>query len=208
MLLLRAAEIASGAEVDHLDRTLVLKQHDVVGLQVAVNQGWRHVMHVGKHVANILAPFDDLLQVERLVVVAFHQLEQVLPANKFQDEVGRLALFDQIVNARDCGESLQITQNGRLATEEVQPDLELLGIAADHFLDGHRAIAALGIGSHIDLSETAVGQVLVDPVAVVQHGARRIAQRRGATLAGTFAWRIGHAAGRVGTKVGRPFHLH
>ena len=127
---------------------------------------------------------------------------QILAADVFENELGGLSLLDDIVDARHGGQVGQGAKNLGLALEEVQADQELAGVAADHVLEGDRAIALPGIGSQVNGGKAADGQELVQAVAAVEQGARRIGQRPTTALADAFAGRVGDAAGRVGTKVG------
>ena len=117
---------------------LVLQQHDVVGLQVAVDERRRLVCMCVQHVADALAPLDDQRQRERLVAVGLHQVEQVLAADELHDQVGGLALLDEVVNARHDRAPFERAQDLGLAAEEVEADGELLRVVADHVLDGDR----------------------------------------------------------------------
>ena len=94
--LLGAAHVAGGAEVDHLDRPLVLQQNDVVGLEVAVDQGRRLRVHVHQHVADVPGPADHLVQRERLVGGGFQDVEQVAALDELHDQVGGLPLLRRV----------------------------------------------------------------------------------------------------------------
>src|SRR5579875_3271008 len=94
-------------------------------------------MHVLQHVANALAPVDDLLQWKRLVMVVLHDFEEILTADIFKNKVGTLPLFDQIVDPRYNRNAFQGTEDFRFASEEVQADGEFLGIGTDHLLDSY-----------------------------------------------------------------------
>ena len=102
-------------------------------------------MHVNQHVANALGPLDDARQGEWPVVLRLQNLQEILASNVLQDQVGGFPVLNEVVDARHDRHGLESPQDLSLAAKEVQPDVELLRVGADHVLDGYRPIGLLKI---------------------------------------------------------------
>src|SRR5262249_9565153 len=161
----------------HLDRPLVVHQHDIVGFDIAVDQGRRLAVHVGQHVADAACPLDDLLDRERLAAIVFHDLEKILTTDKLQDEVSGLALLDEIVDPWDDGNALQQPQDFGFAAEEIQANGEFLRVGADHVFYGNWTLAVPRINGQVDGAKAADGQLPLDAIPALQDSAGGGGQR-------------------------------
>src|SRR6266849_7113759 len=99
-----------------------------------------------------------------------------------------LALFDQVVDAGHDRDRVKRAHDFGLAAEKVQADGELLRVGTDHVLDGHGAVAVLGVSGQVNRAEAAHGKELFDAVPPMEHCARRGRQGRASALTVPFAW--------------------
>ena len=159
-------------------------------------------MHVDQNITNALGPLDDHIERKTFIAVAFHQLEEILPIDVFHHKLDGLPLLDKVKYAWHDRHVGHRTQNLGLALKEIKPDGKFLLLGADHVLDGHRP-ALLHIRGQVNGSEPANGEQFLDAVALVQNRACCDGQRRAATLADGDTGRIGDAADRIGTEIGR-----
>ena len=172
-----------------------------------MNDRRRLGVHRRQHVADALRPAYHQGHGERLVVVGLHDFEEVLAANKLHDQMSALPLMNEIEDARHDGDRFERTQNLRFAPKEIEADGEFLRVVAEHVLDGHLAIALLGVGGEINRTEASLGKQLVKPIAAMEQRAAGHRQRIAAADAIALAGGVGDPAGRIDAQVRRTIRL-
>src|SRR5581483_8948030 len=161
---------ARDAEVDE-HRAAVLVDHNVAGLEVAVDDRRRLRVQEAEHIENLARPAQHLGlgQPAAGAELVEHPL-QIAASNELHHQVVAIILGEVVDDVGDA----RMGKHGeyaRLAREVL--DRLLLGnpVADDHLLDGDRATGEPGVVGEIDPSHPTLAEHLVHAVATVEHPA-------------------------------------
>ncbi len=111
------AELPRNAKVDQID-AFSWRTHDVVGLDIAEDDGWLLRVQIGERLTHLNAQRDHLIGGHALGGRALHIIFQRLPLDKLRNDIPGVLIGERIVDLRQ----------GWMIQERPKMELTLIGI--------------------------------------------------------------------------------